>query len=62
MIDAKYLLRFKRVTGEDLLVAGLIESICDVSKAKSILDIGAGTGLISLSLQRSSGATVCPPR
>lgn len=59
MIDEKYLIEFKRSTNEDLLAAGLISSCVDVTDVKSILDIGAGTGLVSLALQRlTKGAEI----
>jgi SAM-dependent methyltransferase len=56
LIDAQYLLKFKQVTNEDLLVAGLIESVCDLASVKSILDVGAGTGLVSQAVQKASAS------
>lgn len=50
MIDAKYLSEFKRETNEDLLVAGLIESFIPTRKLTSILDIGSGTGLLTMAI------------
>jgi len=55
MIDPSRLVEFKKTTNEDLLVAGLIMSLCDLSKVSNILDIGAGTGLVSAAIKKDIG-------
>ena len=50
MIDPAYLVRFKAVSNEDLIVAALICENLTKTEVSSILDIGAGTGVVAFAI------------
>lgn len=52
MIDPSYLIKFKEQSNEDFIAASLILNLIDVRKTESILDVGAGTGVVSCAIQK----------